>query len=174
MPFAHAGSAVAVLLKHFRQGQLRRIERGRVEGVHDAVKLPPVKPPGEQRIAARRAYAGGTVRIREAHALRGKAVEVRRGNLRRRIVRAEVSVAHVVGVEDDDVGTCGVGSQSPAAERGEQEEPEEGAFHKASLATGPRLEQPKLRPDRESCDLLRPHRSLFNLTVTLYKGMFRS
>ena len=42
--------------------------------------------------------------IGEAQSFCRETVEMRRGNFRRGIVRAEIAVAHVIGVEDEDVG----------------------------------------------------------------------
>ena len=109
MPFADARRAVAPLLKNFGQGDLGGVEGRRAEGIHDAVKLAPVKPPGQERVAARGADARGTVRVGETHALAREAVEIWGGYLRPGILNTEVAVAHVVGVEDNDVGAFGRG-----------------------------------------------------------------
>ena len=64
--------------------------------------------PGQQAGARRRTDAAAGVVVAKAHAGLGQAVNVRRAN-RLAAVAAEVAVAQVIGVDDDDIGLLGFG-----------------------------------------------------------------
>ena len=68
---------------------------------------------GHQATARRGADGAAGVALREAHALRGQAVEVRRLDLLL-AVAAEVAIAQVVGQDENDVGRSGrIGRDGP-------------------------------------------------------------
>ena len=70
--------------------------------------------PGEQRVARRRAGRRAAVAVGEPQAFLREPVDVRRLD-RGRAVAAEVAVAEVVGVDQDDVRRRGLGG--PCSER---------------------------------------------------------
>ena len=96
--------------------------------------------------------------VGETHALCGEAIEVGRGDLRLGMVAAEIAVAKVVGIENEDVrlaalalrGRCQAGQDEDKNEKGE-----EGwrVFHRNSEraeaveAGGQGIRSPRITPD---------------------------
>ncbi len=67
------------------------------------MEFAPMESARQHGVAARRANAGRTMPIRETHPRSGKFIEIRRRNFGVRILNPQIAVAHIVGVEDDDV-----------------------------------------------------------------------
>jgi hypothetical protein len=122
MPLADVGGRVAARLERLCERDLSggqsalgvREEDPPVPG-HAAARRVATR---QERGPARRTDLRAGVEVREAHALGGHPVEVRRAD-RRAAVAAEVAVALVVGQDDDDVGGCRSGR---AADGGHGEE----------------------------------------------------
>ncbi len=124
MPFADDAGVVAVLLREAADGQpVRRDERIAKHADDAALQTrAPVVAPGEHRVARGRAHARGRMRIREAHALRGEPVHVRRRDLPAlRIVALHVAIAEVVEVENEHVRLLREGAVGEQQEGGETE-----------------------------------------------------
>ena len=60
---------------------------------------------GEQGVPTQRANARRQVAVRESHALAGKLIQIRRGNLGITILDPKVTEAQVIGVEQKYIGT---------------------------------------------------------------------
>ena len=106
-----ADNARLVAGRFERAGECRRAwwndERG-VAGQDAGARLSPGILAGEQGEARGGAGGGTAVGVGEAEPFAGDAVEVRRFD-RRRAVAAEIAVADVVGVDEDNVGAIGLG-----------------------------------------------------------------
>ena len=63
VPLADAGGSVTLFMQHPRQRELSLAENGGVEGICDAVEVPPMVPSGQQRIAGWGADAGRGMRV---------------------------------------------------------------------------------------------------------------
>lgn len=79
--------------------------------------------PRQQRVTRRRTHPARSMGIGEAHALRGQLVNVRRRNFAAlRVVAMHVTIAEVVGQDDEDVrfgfGRCGTGGKGEHANCG--------------------------------------------------------
>ena len=68
------------------------------------MKLTPVVSAGQQGVSAGGANTRRTVSIGEANTLAGELVQIGGGDFGFRILTGQIAVAHVVGVDDDDVG----------------------------------------------------------------------
>ena len=69
------------------------------------------------------------MRIGESHPLAGKLVEMRRGDFRIRILNTEITVAHIIGVNDDDVRAIsggGTGDQQDSEKESANESEDHG------------------------------------------------
>lgn len=125
MPLADAAGGVAPGLEGLGRGDFTRgqMAHGPIAQHAELVVAHPAAnrvAPGEQRGSAGRADFGGGVKLGEAHPLGSHAVEVRRADVRV-AVATEVPVAEVVGKDDDDVRTSGVGGGG-GKHRGQQRE----------------------------------------------------
>jgi hypothetical protein len=106
MPFADAGRAIAMLLRQFANRQPIRRDQRLPPHADDAglKRRPPMIAPREQRVARRRAAARARMPVREAHALGGEPVHVRRGDFAAlRVVRLHVAIPEVIREDDDEV-----------------------------------------------------------------------
>ena len=105
VPLANGGGAIAVRPHQgAERGPVGRDQRPRL--TRQDVRFHPRPPrvaPGEEPVARRRAHGGGRVRVGEAHALGGDAVDVGRGNARLRTHGSDIPPAEVIGQDDDDV-----------------------------------------------------------------------
>ncbi len=112
MPFTEHPGAVAIRAEGVGHGQFTGAEViSGGDGVPDFDVMGIF--PGHQRTAGRRT-GGVHVKIREARGLGVEPVELRRAN-DRVAVRGDVTIAHVVHDEDDDVGLACVGGHRRAA-----------------------------------------------------------
>ena len=97
--------AIAGGLEHFGEGHAAIVDRARISAravvVGEDADARLVRMQAGQQRCARRAAARRVVELREAHAVRGQAVEVRRADLA--AVAAEIREAHVVGEDQHDV-----------------------------------------------------------------------
>ena len=106
VPFADRRGTVAVLLRKTGHGESVRSDEWFAEDAHDAGLQAgtPVVASGEERVARRRADAGGGVSVGEAHPFGGEFVQMRRRDLATgRVVGADVAVTEVVGEDHEDV-----------------------------------------------------------------------
>lgn len=77
---------------------------GSIPILHAALKpAAPTIPTGQQGIARRRANGGWRMSIAKGHPLLGQPVQVRGGNLGFWVEGLNVTIAHVVGENEDDV-----------------------------------------------------------------------
>ena len=136
VPLAHGGGGVALASQHLGQGQPTRLDQARsADSREDAAAVAGTEthPSREEAITRGRADRRGGVRVREAETFPGQSVEVRRGDLRSRVVAADIAVAQVIGQDHDDVGPTrgGRGGQR----RGQQAsgEAQESAAHFATI-----------------------------------------
>ena len=104
MPFADHTCGITLRLQHFRDGELLRFQHG-TESI-DAINNTAPRRIDSRKQPVTRSGTGRTwrMRIREPQSLFRQSVDVRRGNLRLGIVDSAVAVAHVIRVDDDDVG----------------------------------------------------------------------
>ena len=108
-------------LQHFGDGDIAVIEIGRV--VWDIVARGCVTAvqPRHQRAARRCANRTARVGLGEAQPLRRQLVDVRRGDVFS-AVAAEVTVAEIIGQDEDDVGLVGAKSNRRREKEGGEEE----------------------------------------------------
>ncbi len=143
VPLAGEEGGVSRLLQHLGEGHfLQRETVGVGRGKQLRVALPLVRRerssdvvsdagalrplPGDEGRPRRRADRTGRVGVREAHALRGEAIEV--GCLvKGAAVAAEIALPEVVGDEEDDAGTVGRGERRDSEK--EKEEGKVAGFH---------------------------------------------
>ena len=58
----------------------------------------------QQRVPAWRTHSGRTVGIRKSCPLRRETIQMRRGNSGLQVLYAEITIAHIIGVKDDNIG----------------------------------------------------------------------
>ena len=122
MPLSKATRAVALFLEHFGDGEVLGLKDRSTKGPDDAVEAAPVVLSGQEREPARRADSGGTVPVGEGHAPGGQTIQVRGLYLRLGVAVGHVGHPHVVGVENDHVGSFGrLTGQGYCKEDGEDE-----------------------------------------------------
>ncbi len=80
------------------------------------------------------------MRVREPHALAGEPVEIWCGNLRLRVVAADIAVTEIVREDEDDVGLrlrlrgiAGMKGRNPERHCGEKDGGSGGEFHSAGF-----------------------------------------
>ena len=107
MPFADTHGAVSGAFQHLSHGGFGERQAGRViRPQHPLDARARGITPREQGRARRRTNGIGGVELREADALGHHAVEIRREDIRS--VDAEIPVAQVVGVNENNVGRAGL------------------------------------------------------------------
>ena len=106
MPFAEESGGVALLLQHGREGETFLLDQAGPPNASEDATVIQTKghAPGHDAVAGRRADRGGAVCVGEEHALFGKAVQMRGGDLALRVVAADVSIPKIVGKDEEDVG----------------------------------------------------------------------
>ena len=106
MPFADRRGMIPLPAEKVGHREAARFDERRTEAAEHALleRRPPVVAARENRVARRRADRGRRVRFSERQAVGREAVEVRRGDLPRRIEAPHVAVAEVVGEDEHDVG----------------------------------------------------------------------
>ena len=125
MPLPDSCGGVATAAEEFGECRPLGVEDRLVERLHDPVELPPVIAAMKEGIAARRADPRRTVGVGEPGSFAHQSIEVRGRDFRVGVVGPEVAVAHVVGIEDDDVGKRGIGGRArcrPDDDRGDEEQ----------------------------------------------------
>ena len=103
VPFADARRFVSGRLQHFPKRQLRVGKRWRSKHTDNAMKFPPMIPPGQQGVPTWRTNGGGTVCVGEPGSFGCQTIQVRRRNLRTRVLHRQIPVAHVVRIQNDNV-----------------------------------------------------------------------
>ena len=101
MPLPDHGGGVARAAKHRGEGDLSFVDQRPGRPLADVG--PERVAPGHQPVARRVAQRPRRVGIGEAHALGRETVDMRRRDLRVRVVGAQVPVAHVIDEDDDDM-----------------------------------------------------------------------
>ena len=106
VPLAEHRRFVADLPQHRRKCEpIVRDQAGSARAGEDAAVVESERhPPGEQAVPCRRADRRGAVGVGEPHPLLGQPVDMRRRDLRLRVVAADVPVAEIVGEDQQDVG----------------------------------------------------------------------
>ena len=137
VPLADHAGRVALLLQELGQGLLLRVEPVASGGAQRAEDADPLRvAPRQERGSRRAADRLGHVEVREAHALGGEPVQVRRLEALR-AVAPDVGVALVIGEDEHDVGRAlllGAGRRRGA--EGEHEGDEDEMAHPATLNEG--------------------------------------
>ena len=130
VPFADASGVIALRLEKTRERHATFRDQGQRKAPENtALELcAPVVASGQERVTRRRADSRGSVPVGEAHPLGGEPVEVRRRDLGVRVVAAHVTIAEVVGEDDDDVGLIG-GRKREASTEGTEEDGEKAVVH---------------------------------------------
>lgn len=105
VPFAKGGGRVAVVAEETRDGRATGLDERRVVALEDALfqTSAPGVAAGEERVARGSAERGGGVRVGEAQALAGEAVEVRGRPRAAWVVTGDVADPEIVGENVDDV-----------------------------------------------------------------------
>ena len=112
VPFTDEGGCVAVFLEHGGKGEAIFFDETRASGAgEDSFHAGSEgHASGEDAVAGGRADGGGAVSVGKAKAFAGELVDVGCGDFRLVVVAAEVSIAEVVGEDEEDVGEIvGVG-----------------------------------------------------------------
>jgi len=106
MPLAKHGGRVPLSSEHGRYCEPVVLDEAWPSGTGEDTLHAVSKrhPAGEQAVARRGADGGGAVRVGEANALPGQAIDVRGGRLGFGVVTADIAVAEVVGEDEYDVG----------------------------------------------------------------------
>ena len=130
MPLADAGGGIALLLEDLGDGDFIRIEPLACCGKENPLVVlidvhvePAWVATGQETGAGRGADAAGDIEVGEAHALPGHLVDGW-GSVLSGAKAADVAVAHVIHVDEDDVGLLGICLQGA-----EEEEKSENGFH---------------------------------------------
>ena len=151
MPFADAGGAVAVLLRKRAEGEPVRGDERLLPEPDDALlqAAAPMVAPCEKGVTRRRAHARRGVGIGEADSLRGEPVDVRRGDFPAiRVVAGDVTVAEVVGVDQQEVGLARGGQERRLQEGGGKDSA--CGFHRRLRGAGITAPRPAFRRRRAS------------------------
>ena len=127
MPLPEGCGGMATAAEELGERRPLGVEDRLVKRLHDPVELPPVIAAVEEGVAARRADPRRAVGVGEPGPRARQAIEVRGRDFRIGVVGPEVAVAHVVGVEDDDVGGLGrrLGGGSDHGPDDEEHRPEQ-------------------------------------------------
>ena len=106
VPFADEGGCVSFSLEHGGEGEAIFFDEAGASGAgEDAFHAGSEgHASGEDAVAGGRADGGGAVGVGEAESFAGELVDVGCGNFGLVVVATEVSVAEVVGEEEEDVG----------------------------------------------------------------------
>ena len=106
MPFAEAGGLIALFFEQGGYGELAGFDEGRGIAVeYPALQAgPPVIAAGKDTVAGGGADGGTAVGIGENHALRGQAIQIRRGQLAAGIETFYITIAEVVRQDVNDIG----------------------------------------------------------------------
>ncbi len=106
MPFSNTCRGIPVVAKHLRQGQTAFLDQvgaahAREDALHTGAEL---HPPGKNTVAGRGADRRWAVGIGEPHAVSGKLVAVGCRDPGFGVVAGHVSVAEIVGQDEQDIG----------------------------------------------------------------------
>lgn len=106
VPFADEGGCVAVFLEHGGECEAIFFDEAGTAGAGENAFHAGSEghASGEYAVTGGRADGGGAVGVSEAKAFTGELVDVGCGNFGLIVVTAEVSVAKVVGKDEEDVG----------------------------------------------------------------------
>lgn len=108
VPLANAGGGVIFLMQHFRQGQaLGSNQRRTARAGEDRAAARNAKAhlSGHQAVARGCADRAGRVGIGEAHTFTRELIDVRRGDFRFGMVARNITVAQVIGENEEDIGS---------------------------------------------------------------------